>query len=82
MGVIANTANYHVEFDAGYLWITRKADLMTITVQQKGKGVAGHFRDCMRTHSVDKAAEVFGRLSEHAGNRWERIYKRDPGELD
>lgn len=61
MTVLASTADHLVEFEAGILTITRRSDGHAVSLT--GKGIAGHFRDCLKTHTPERVVETWIRLA-------------------
>ena len=77
MTILARTADYLVEFEAGYLSISRYSD--GHCKAWKRAGLAGDFRACLETSTRERAVEVYLRLMRKAP--WEPLYKphRMPG---
>lgn len=71
MTVLANTQDYYVEFEAGFLSITRRTDGHCLGM--KGKGIAGQFRACLKTHSPERVVQTFIRMARNV--QWEPLYK-------
>lgn len=83
MTILAKTDLYLVEYEAGFLSIARYSD--GYCKAAKAKGIAGQFRDCLKTHSAERTIEVYLRMMRRFD--WEPLYKpeRMPGvdpELD
>lgn len=71
MTILANTAEYLVEFEARILTIARRTDGHCVALS--GRGIAGDFRDCLKTHSPERVIETYLRLCR--GIPWEPLYK-------
>lgn len=80
MTVLAQTESHLVEFEFGVLTIARYSDGHCLML--KGRGIAGHFRDCLKTHSPQRVTETFIRMCR--GQEWQPLYKphRMPRELE
>ena len=61
MTVLASTADHLVEFEAGMLIIHRRSDERHMALT--GKGIAGQFRDCLKTHTPEKVISTFTRIA-------------------
>lgn len=61
MTVLADTPEHLVEFEGGLLWIVRRSDGRFLTLA--GKGIAGHFRDCLRTHAPARVVQTWLRIA-------------------
>jgi len=77
MTILAGTADYLAEFEAGYLTISRYSD--GHCKAWKRSGLAGEFRACLETDTRERVIEVYLRLMRKAP--WEPLYKphRMPG---
>lgn len=71
MSILAITPAHLVEFEVGILTIARFSDGACITL--KGKGIAGEFRDCIRTHGEERATATF--LGIAGSQPWVPLYK-------
>jgi len=71
MTILAMTDDYLVEYESGILTISRYSDGYCKAC--KGKRVAGDFRDCLKTHSVEKVIDVY--LKMIAKFPWQPLYK-------
>lgn len=67
MTILAATADHVVEFDAGFLSISRYSDGHALGLE--GRGIAGQFRACLKTHSAERTVECFIRMGEAAYRR-------------
>ncbi|MTH96565.1 hypothetical protein [Roseibium sp. RKSG952] len=75
MTFLANTNKFVVEFEQRpkpHMTITRKSDGLSIMI--KAKGLAGMFRDCLKTRSPDKVTETFIRML-YPTPTWKRFHK-------
>lgn len=59
--LLASTADHVAEYEGGTLTIIRRADGLGFAMT--GKGIAGQFRDCLRTHAPEKVIETFIRMA-------------------
>jgi hypothetical protein len=77
MTILAITREYLVEFEAGYLTISRYAD--GHCKAWKKSGIASDFRSCLRSGGADKTVSTYLLLLRCA--EWEPLYKphRMPG---
>jgi len=71
MTILAITADHLVEFEAGFLTIARYSD--GYCKGAKAKGIAGQFRDCLKTHTPERTVECFLRMMRKF--EWEPLYK-------
>jgi len=71
MTILAKTSDYIAEFEANMLTISRYADGNCLAMQ--GKGIAGQFRDCLKTHSPEHVIQTFMRLAPN--KTWQPLYK-------
>lgn len=60
MTILANTPEYLVEFEAGILTISRRSDCMHVALE--GRGIAGQFRECLKTHDANRVVQTFLRM--------------------
>lgn len=60
MTILANTPEYLVEFEAGILTISRRSDGMHVALE--GRGIAGQFRECLKTHEPNRVVQTFLRM--------------------
>jgi hypothetical protein len=79
MTVLAITDAYLVEFESGQLTIARYSDGHCLAIE--GKGIAGQFRACLRTHEPARVVETFisiaNRIKGPSGKpgEWQPLYK-------
>ena len=73
MTVLAKTADHLVEFENGMLTIARYSDGHCVGLT--GKGIAGQFRDCLKTHTPERVVEVFLKIVPNA--MWQPLYHPD-----
>lgn len=74
MTILAYTSEYLVEYTipgGGLLTIARHGDGHCKGLI--GQGIAGEFRDCLKTHSPAKVIEVFLKMALNA--EWRPLYK-------
>ncbi|MBN8557862.1 MAG: hypothetical protein J0L74_09360 [Burkholderiales bacterium] len=71
MTILAATTEHLVEFEAGILTIARYSDGHCLTL--KATGIAGQFRDCIRTHGAERATATFIRICRNQD--WAPLYK-------
>lgn len=71
MTTLTKTTDYLVEFEAGMLTISRYSDGHCLAMT--GKRIAGDFRDCLKTHSLERCVDTFIRLS--PSKTWQPMYK-------
>ena len=71
MTVLASTTEHLVEYEAGFLSIARRSDGHCKAL--KGKGIAGQFRACLKTHSPERVTECFLRMARN--QEWQPLYK-------
>lgn len=77
MTILAETADHLVEFDQAPTPMLTIADKATGMVKaMTGQGIAGQFRDCLKTHAPERVIQTFLRLAPWP---WEPMYK--PGAL-
>jgi len=69
MTILASTRDHLVEYEAGMLTIARRTDGNCIALQ--GRGIAGQFRACLKTHSAERTIQTFISL----GATWRPLYK-------
>lgn len=69
--IIAKSDKYLVEFEDNYLSIARYEDGHAFMF--RGKGALQQFRDCLKTHDVNRVVEVFAKM--RGGAVWSPIYK-------
>ncbi len=76
MTILAYTSEYLVEYESG-----QGGGLLTIARHMDGhckgltgRGIAGQFRDCLKTHSPAKAVEVFLKMAKSRG--WAPLYTK------
>lgn len=60
MTILASTPDYLVEFEAGMLTIARRVDGHCVAM--RGRGIAGDFRDCLKTHSPERVIQTYLRI--------------------
>lgn len=75
MTVIADNENYLVEYEAKMMSITSRETGLTISFT--GARIAGDFRDCLKTHPIDRVVQTYVRMASKFA-KWERMYKRLP----
>jgi hypothetical protein len=61
MTILANTPEYLVEFEARVLTISRRSDGMHVALE--GRGIAGQFRECLKTHEPNRVVQTFLRIT-------------------
>jgi hypothetical protein len=71
MTILASTADYLVEYEAGMLTIARRYDGNCIGLT--GRGIAGQFRDCLKTHGAERTIQTYIRMV--PGATWQPLYK-------
>ncbi|ACS41650.1 hypothetical protein [Methylorubrum extorquens] len=77
MTILALTSDYLAEFEAGYLTISRYSD--GHCKAWKYTGVAGDFRESLKSHGADRTVATYLKIMRKA--EWEPLYKpeRMPG---
>ena len=70
MTILADTPEHLVEFESGLLTIARRTDGHCVALN--GRGIAGQFRDCLRTHSPERVVQTFLRIAR--GQEWQPLY--------
>ena len=71
MTILAKTDEHLVEFECGVLTIARYSDGHCLGL--RGKGIAGQFRECLKTHSPKRVVATFIRMCH--GQEWQPLYK-------
>lgn len=71
MTILAKTADHLVEFENGVLTIARYSDGHCVGLT--GRGIAGQFRDCLKTHAPERVVETFLRIVRN--QMWQPLYK-------
>ena len=71
MTILARTADYLAEFEAGFLSISRYSD--GYCKAWKRLGLSGEFRACLEIDTQERVIEVYLRLMRKAP--WEPLYK-------
>lgn len=71
MTVLAETADYLVEYEANILTIARYSDGHCKGL--RGKGIAGQFRACLKTHPPERVIQTFLTIARKAD--WQPLYK-------
>lgn len=72
MTILTITQDHLVEFEAGILTIARYSDGHCVAL--KGKGIAGQFRACLKTHEPVRVVQTFLRIAERK-QAWQPLYK-------
>ena len=67
MTILAITPEYLAEYEAGILTIARYSDGKAVSLA--GKGIAGEFRACLKTHAPQRVCETFIRIAVDAHKR-------------
>lgn len=75
MTVLAQTEDHLAEFEFGALTISRYTDGHCIALA--GKGIAGQFRKCLKTHAPERVIKTFLRIDPKA--EWQPLY--NPSEM-
>ncbi len=75
MTVLAETENYLVEYDqcGSFRMLTITDKWNGFAKSLFGPRIAGDFRDCLKTHSPEKAIETWLRIANDQS--WEKVYK-------
>jgi hypothetical protein len=68
--ILAKTQDHLVEFESGMLTIARYTDGHCIGLA--GKGIAGQFRECLKTHTPERVIATFLRMDPKA--TWQPLY--------
>jgi hypothetical protein len=71
MTVLAKTTDYLVEYESNMLTIARYSDGHCLALT--GRGIAGEFRACLKTHAPDRVIQTFMRMIPDA--TWRPLYK-------
>lgn len=82
MTILAKTADHLAEFECGILTIARYSDGHAIAL--KGRGIAGQFRDCLKTATPEKVISTFIRIgeSDHKRTTARPGYRSPLGSMD
>lgn len=67
MTILAITPDYLAEYEAGILTIARYSDGQAVALT--GKGIAGEFRACLKTHAPERVCATFVRMAVDAHKR-------------
>jgi len=80
--ILAETDAYLIEYEAGTLTVARYSDGHCLVVPYER--AAGMFRDCLKTHSIERTIECFIRMGEAAYRRMTSKpgYRSHLGSLD
>ena len=73
MTILARTASYLAEFEAGYLTISRYSD--GYCKAWKYTGVAGDFRATLKSHGADRTIALYLKIMRKA--EWEPLFQPD-----
>ena len=71
MTILTHTAEYLAEYEGGILTISRDTDGHCKAL--KGRGIAGNFRDCLKTHNHEHVIKIW--LKMMRGQIWQPLYK-------
>lgn len=74
MTILANTPDHLVEYDAGMLIIHRRSDEKYMAL--RGRGIAGQFRDCIKTHGAERTIATYTRIAGPNPTWHEPMYKK------
>lgn len=67
MTILACTTTHIAEFEDGLLTIARYSDGQALGLT--GKGIAGQFRACLKTHSAERTIDCYIRMAQAAHRR-------------
>lgn len=74
MTVLAATRHYLAEYESGQLTISRAVDGRCVAFE--GRGVAGQFRECLKTHGPERTVAKWVLWAEQRKTPWQPpLYK-------